>query len=424
MINREVLREYTTGSLWVLPGASAVAALLLGFAVAHLDVEPGSVLAPLAFQGTADDARALMIDITSTVVTVIALVLGPDRGRAAIVLDPVLATTAAQLLARPAKSGRAEHVRRDLRLHGGRPLHGRRARRDPHRTVPAPGGQRRAPADVRQSGHGRVLRGITWPIRCRSMPSPNESSPARSGSCTATWAARKDRRRTSVVGGSRSGPTRRDICRRCTRPTAADGRAPRHAQPAPGPGRRTRRAGAPCWAGCGTRPTGAPPPSRGHGPRHQTCGAIGFERTQEQDAASASATCRHGLQGAVSRGQRPVHSRPGGRSPVGHLLCDGRPTTGRRGRAGSGRTAVVIVPARRFGDYLATMCGLIRRYGSSEPTLTSALLRLLANCAAVFLPDDADRWAALDEQADLVIADATPGHRAGGRPAPGPGRCP
>lgn len=76
MINREVLREYTTGSLWVLPGASAVAALLLGFAVARLDVEPGSVLAPLAFQGTADDARALMIDITSTVVTVIALVLG------------------------------------------------------------------------------------------------------------------------------------------------------------------------------------------------------------------------------------------------------------------------------------------------------------------------------------------------------------
>jgi len=36
-------------------------------------------------------------------------------------------------------------------------------------------------------------------------------------------------------------------------------------------------------------------------------------------------------------------------------------------------TGVVIVPARRFGDYLATMCGLIRRYGSSEPTLSVAL---------------------------------------------------
>ena len=64
------------------------------------------------------------------------------------------------------------------------------------------------------------------------------------------------------------------------------------------------------------------------------------------------------------------------------------------------------MPARRFGDYLETMCGLIRRYGSSEPTLTTAMLRLLANCAAV-LPDDPERWAALDEQADLVVADAT-----------------
>ena len=49
--------------------------------------------------------------------------------------------------------------------------------------------------------------------------------------------------------------------------------------------------------------------------------------------------------------------------------------------------AAVIVPGRRFGDYLATMCGLIRRYGSGEPTLSMALLRLLENCAAV-LPDD------------------------------------
>ena len=51
-----------------------------------------------------------------------------------------------------------------------------------------------------------------------------------------------------------------------------------------------------------------------------------------------------------------------------------------------GRRRGVIVPGRRFGDYLATMCGLIRRYGSAEPTLPVALLRLLENCAAV-LPD-------------------------------------
>jgi uncharacterized membrane protein len=68
--------------------------------------------------------------------------------------------------------------------------------------------------------------------------------------------------------------------------------------------------------------------------------------------------------------------------------------------------AAVIVPGRRFGEYLATMCGLIRRYGSAEPTLLVALLQLLENCAAV-LPADPARWSALGEQADLIVADAT-----------------
>jgi uncharacterized membrane protein len=68
--------------------------------------------------------------------------------------------------------------------------------------------------------------------------------------------------------------------------------------------------------------------------------------------------------------------------------------------------AAVIVPGRRFGDYLATMCGLIRRYGSAEPTLSIALLRLLDDCAVV-LPADPARFSALAEQADLIVADAT-----------------
>ncbi len=53
-----------------------MAALLVGYAVSTIDVAPGSPLAPLAFQGTADDARALLTTIAGTVVTVIALVLG------------------------------------------------------------------------------------------------------------------------------------------------------------------------------------------------------------------------------------------------------------------------------------------------------------------------------------------------------------
>lgn len=76
MKRASALREYVTGSLWVPPAISALTALAVGFGVSRIDVGPDSALAPLAFQGTADDARSLMIDITSTVVTVIALVLG------------------------------------------------------------------------------------------------------------------------------------------------------------------------------------------------------------------------------------------------------------------------------------------------------------------------------------------------------------
>src|SRR5664280_1063249 len=68
MIRRSAVREYATGSLWVLPGASALVALLVGFAVSHIDVSPGSPLAPLAFQGTADDARTLLSNFTATFV--------------------------------------------------------------------------------------------------------------------------------------------------------------------------------------------------------------------------------------------------------------------------------------------------------------------------------------------------------------------
>jgi len=40
MIRREAVREYATGSLWVLPGVSAIAALLVGYAVSHINVSP------------------------------------------------------------------------------------------------------------------------------------------------------------------------------------------------------------------------------------------------------------------------------------------------------------------------------------------------------------------------------------------------
>jgi uncharacterized membrane protein len=48
-------------------------ALAVGSGLSHVDVGPNS---PLAFQGTADDARGLLSAVASTMVTVIALLLG------------------------------------------------------------------------------------------------------------------------------------------------------------------------------------------------------------------------------------------------------------------------------------------------------------------------------------------------------------
>src|SRR5215203_3187365 len=75
-VRRQALKEYVGGALWVLPSAAALIALLVGWGISQIDTPPDCRMSSLAFQGTADDARALLISISSTVVTVIALVLG------------------------------------------------------------------------------------------------------------------------------------------------------------------------------------------------------------------------------------------------------------------------------------------------------------------------------------------------------------
>jgi len=73
VIRRDALREYSRGSLWFLPAVAAVLAVLLGIVLSQI---PVGATSRLAFQGTADDARSLLITIAGTMVTVIALLLG------------------------------------------------------------------------------------------------------------------------------------------------------------------------------------------------------------------------------------------------------------------------------------------------------------------------------------------------------------
>lgn len=407
MINREALREYTTGSLWVLPGASALAALLIGFAVSHIDVGPDSVLAPLAFQGTADDARGLMIDITSTVVTVIALVLG-------------LTVVALQLSSTQFSPRLLRNFLRDK----------------PNQVVLST-----FVATFVYTASGLYTVGVIGGARTEDFPRLAVSGAlllmfvslgmvvyyadhlAHSVQVDAI-AKRVESSTLRVVHGhlgSSEDPTPIAPDWAVPIPAPVSGYLqtvhPEHLLPLAGRYhlhiRLRVRVGEHVVAGTVLGWMWTPGP---HEPAPETAVLthpiehavrVGFERTQEQDAAFGirqlvDMACK-ALSPAVNDPYTAVQA-------VDHLsviFCAMavRPLGDDVVRDATGQ-GVVIVPARRFGDYLDTMCGLIRRYGSSEPTLTTALLRLLTNCAAV-LPDDPERWAALDEQADLIVADAT-----------------
>jgi uncharacterized membrane protein len=69
-----VLWDYVGGALWVLPTLSVVVFLLAGAALSRIEVDEGSPLSRLAFQGTAEDARSLLIVVSSTMITVTGLV--------------------------------------------------------------------------------------------------------------------------------------------------------------------------------------------------------------------------------------------------------------------------------------------------------------------------------------------------------------
>lgn len=131
---------------------------------------------------------------------------------------------------------------------------------------------------------------------------------------------------------------------------------------------------------------------------------IGFERTRQQDAAMGirqlvDTACK-ALSPAINDPYTAVQA-------VDHMsviftALAQHPLGPFVGYSGE---SVVVVPSRRFGEYLGTMCGLVRRYGAHEPTVALALIRLLENCVTV-VKDDWSRLRIIAEQAKLIVADA------------------
>jgi uncharacterized membrane protein len=406
MIRRDVLREYASGSLWVWPSLAALLALAAGWSMSLIRVPAGSVFSPLAFSGTSDDARNLLTTITGTVVTVIALVLGltvvalqlsstqfsprllrnfiRDRPNQ-VALSVFVATFAysaaglytvgstvksgTQDFPRLAVSGAivlmfaslamvvffADHLMHSIQIDAitkrvEQATLGVVAHRlgSVENSPPVP--DRAVPVPAIHSGYVQVVH-------------PAKLLPLASRDCTYLR-----------------------LCKRVGEHVVA---------------------GTPLAWIWHADPQGPTPDPALFGRAVDRAIQIGFERTLEQDAAFGirqlvDVACK-ALSPAVNDPYTAIQS-------IDHLsviFCAlARRPLGDYMVRDLEQRAAVIIPGRRFGDYLATMCGLIRRYGATEPTVSVALIRLLANCAAV-VEDDLVRWQAIAEQADLIVADAT-----------------
>jgi len=402
MVGRGVLREYVRGSLWVLPTLSVLAALAVGAVLSSVSIGPRS---PLAFQGTPDDARTLLFGITGTMVTVIALLLG-----LAVVALQLSSTQFSPRLLRNFLRDRPNQVVLSAFVatfaYSAAGLY----------TVGVSGGNRTA-AFPRLAVSGAIVllfvslgllvffadhlvhsiqvdaimetvQRSTLAVIRDGLLTGGQESPA-----VPAWAVPVMSRRSGYVQAVHPGTllphaARHGVCLRLR----------------PRVGEHVVAGTTLAWIWRAS--AGDPAPDPQAFARVLDAGVrIGFERTLEQDAAFGirqlvDVACK-ALSPAVNDPYTAVQA-------VDHLsviFCTlaRRPLGNHVARDGGG--AAVIVPGRRFGEYLAVMCGLIRRYGAGEPTVAHALLRLLSSCAAV-AADDPERCAAIEEQARIIVSDA------------------
>ena len=129
---------------------------------------------------------------------------------------------------------------------------------------------------------------------------------------------------------------------------------------------------------------------------------IGFERTAEQDAAFGVRQLADIAVKALSPAINDPYTAIQAVEHLGAVLGSlaGRPLGSQWLHDGSGVLRVVM-PGRALGYYLDMAIGQIRRYGSSEPRVDRALLRVLGTTGR-FCGDPADR-AVVAAQVRLVL---------------------
>ncbi len=406
MIRGRTLRDYAAGSLWVWPTFWALVALGAGAGLSQVTATPGSPLAAFAFQGTAEEARNLLTTVASTVVTVIALVLGltvvalqlsstqfsprllrnflrdPATQRVLSVFMSTFTYSAAGLYTvGVVANGQVEDFPR-LAVSGSIVL------------LFVTLGMVVYFAD--HLAHSIQIDAITEVVQTSTL-SVVRSKPGRVEQPTPTapdWAVAVASTRSGYLGAAYprkiiSMAARYDVCVLMNRMV----------------GQHIVAGTTLAWV---WRPTASDPtPDAAVFTRSvNDVVRIGFERTLEQDAAFGIRQLVDMACKALSPAVNDPYTAVQAIDHLSVIFCAlaRRPLGDDVATAPSG-SARVIVPGRRFGDYLSTMCGLIRRYGSTEPTVAVGLLRLLNDCLTS-VGDDRARTEVIMAQAALILEDA------------------
>ncbi len=406
MASSGAFRRYAAGSIWVLPGISGVLALIVGWLLSMITLGPDSWLEPVLFQGTADDARILLIDITSTVVTVIALVLGLT-----VVALQLSSTQFSPRLLRGFIRDRPNQIALSIFTatfaYCAAGLY----------TVGVAAGNR-------VEHYPRLAVSVALVLLFATLATVVFFADHLVNSIQIdVMTGRVERETVQLVGdwlGFSDEPSPQPPRWAVPVPAQRSGyvQLVRPADILPALGvqdlivRVLPRVGEHVVAGLpiafawqedeATGPVDAAPIAQAL----RAAVRVGSERTPEQDVAFGirqlvDVACK-ALSPAVNDPYTAVQA-------IDHLtiiFCAmvTRPLGDQVVRGADGR-GTVIIPGRRFRDYLAQMCGLIRRYGAAEPTVMIALLRLLTRCAQ--LADRDRRREAIRTQADLILQAAT-----------------
>lgn len=406
MARSESVREYVNGSLWVLPGAASIAALLVGLAVSQIQVAPDSRWAPLAFQGTADDARSLLTTISSTVVTVIAVVLGLT-----VVALQLASTQFSPRLLRNFLRDRSTQL--VLSVFMGTFVYstsglftvgvsaGSRVEEYPRLAVSGAMvllflSLAMVVVFADHLAHSIQVDAVTGRVQStvlrvvEQLPGRFEGDPVQPPPWAVPILSRESGYIQSVHPRHLVGPAvRAGVC------VALRQRVGQHVV-----------AGTLLAVAWRPSPRDSAPDLTGLDRAVHEATQIGFERTLRQDAAFGmrqlvDVACK-ALSPAINDPYTAIQSIDHlsvivsalARRPLGDDIAED-----------AGGTVRAIVPGRRLGEYLPGMCGLIRRFGGAEPTVCVALLNLLEKCAGL-IGGDPVRMAAIEKEVELLVAAA------------------